>query len=190
MHQRMQVSSINTNISRALSKALLYKYCQNELLVVISCFTLASHLCSSSTTAGNRQYKTPSEKAISKKWKLQFSHPWQGSSTATDLFFFNTTECKVNTGLQSDLLALWRIQILYVDSPISDQDISRHGLYFLWHEFVFFFNETFTLLQHLRKHSYELHWFHCLVYTYQWQPVSLSSKSRSQMHINKIQAEN
>lgn len=54
----------------------------------------------------------------------------------------------------------------------------------------FFFNETFTLLQHLRKHSYELHWFHCLVYTYQWQPVSLSSKSRSQMHINKIQAEN
>lgn len=59
------------------------------------------------------------------------THDKEGSSTVTDLFFFNTTECKVNTGWQSDLLALWRIQILYVDFPISDQDISRYGLRFL-----------------------------------------------------------
>lgn len=39
----------------------------------------------------------------------------------------------------------------------------------VFYEVRFFFNETFTLLQHLKKHSNELHWFHGLVHMYQWK---------------------
>lgn len=41
------------------------------------------------------------------------------------------------------------------------------------------FNETFNLLQHLKKHSNGLYQLYCLLYIHEWQTVSLSSKSRS-----------